>query len=74
MKSDLWAIFGFIMILVIVLSAGFVIANEFNLVAGSPGPYLNSDTLLNAYRIVLGAVFGLALAIVKIMDPSYGKK
>lgn len=74
MKSDLWAIFGFIMIMVIVLSAGFVLANEFYLVAGYPGNYLNSDTLLNAYRVVLGAVFGFALAIVKIMDPSYGKK
>ena len=74
MKSDLWAIFGFTMILVVILSAGFVLANEFYLVAGYPGNYLNSDTLLNAYRIVLGAVFGFALAIVKIMDPSYGKK
>ena len=74
MKSDLWAIFGFIMVVIMALSAGFVMANEFNLVAGSPGPYLNSNTLLNAYRVVLGAVFGFALAIVKIMDPSYGKK
>ena len=67
MKSDLWAIFGFIMIIVIVLSAGFVIINEFNLVAGSPGPYLNSDTHLNAYRVLLGALSGFALAIVNIM-------
>ena len=74
MKSDLWAIFGFTMIMVIVLSAGFVMLNELILVVGSPGIYLNSDTLLNAYRVVLGAVFGFALAIVKIMDPSYGKK
>lgn len=74
MKAELWAIFGFIMIVVIALSAGFVLANEFYLVAGSPGNYLNSDTLLNAYRVVLGAVFGFALAIVKIMGPSYGKK
>ena len=66
MKLDLWAIFGFIMIMIIVLSAGFVIANEFNLVAGSPGPYLNSDTHLNAYRVILGAVAGFVLAIVNI--------
>lgn len=72
MKSDLWAIFGFIMIMVIVLSAGFVIANEFNMVAGSPGIYLNSDTLLNAYRVILGAVAGFALAVINIM--AAGKK
>ena len=72
MKSNLWAIFGFIMIIVMVLSAGFVVANEFNLVAGSPGPYLNSDTHLNAYRVVLGALVGFALAIVNIM--AAGKK
>lgn len=53
-----------------VLSTGFVIANEFNLVAGSPGPHLNSDRLLNAYRVVLGAVIGFALAIVNIMASS----
>ena len=66
MKSDLWAILGFIMIVVIVLSAGFVLANEFYLVAGSPGNYLNSDTLLNAYRIVLGAVILLSVSILNI--------
>lgn len=70
MKSDLWAIFGFIMIIVIVLSAGFVIINEFNLVAGSPGPHLNSDRLLNAYRVVLCAVVGLILAIVNLVAAS----
>ena len=53
MKSDAWTIFGFIMIVVIVLSARFVMANEFNLVARSPGPYLN------AYRTMRGAVAGL---------------
>lgn len=67
MKSNFWAIFGFIMLLTMALSAMLVIANEFNLVAGSPGPYLNSDTHLNAYRIVLGALVGFALAIVNIM-------
>ena len=72
MKSDLWAIFGFIMIMVIVLSAGFVMLNELILVVGSPGPYLNSNTLLNAYRVVLGAVAGFALAVVNIM--AAGKK
>lgn len=72
MKSDLWAIFGFTMILVIVLSAGFVIANEFNMVAGSPGPYLNIDVHLNAYRIMMGAVAGFALAVINIM--AAGKK
>lgn len=71
MKSDLWAIFGFIMILVMVLSVGFVIANEFNLVAGSPGPYLNSDVHLNAYRVLLGAVAGFTLAVINIIA---GKK
>lgn len=72
MKSDLWAIFGFTMILVIVLSVGFVIANEFNLVAGSPGSYLNHDVLLNTYRIMMGAVAGFALAVINIM--AAGKK
>lgn len=67
MKSNLWAIFGFIMIVIMVLSTGFVIANEFNLVAGSPGPYLNSGTHLNAYRVVLCAVIGFAFAIVNII-------
>lgn len=72
MKSDLWAIFGFTMILVMVLSVGFVIANEFNLVAGSPGPYLNSDVHLNAYRVLLGAVAGFTLAVINII--AAGKK
>ena len=67
MKAELWAIFGFIMIVVMVLGTGFVIVNEFNLAVGSPGPYLNNDTRLNAYRVVLGAKIGLALAIVNIM-------
>lgn len=70
MRSNLWAIFGFIMIVVMVLSTGFVIANEFNLVAGSPGPYLNSDTHLNAYRVLLGALSGFALAIVNLVAAS----
>ena len=70
MKSDLWAIFGFIMIIVIMLSAWFVIINEFNLVAGSPGPYLNGDTLLNAYRVILCAVVGLIVAIVNLVAAS----
>ena len=72
MKSDWWAIFGFIMIVVMALSAGFVMANEFNLVAGSPGPYLNSDMHLNAYRVMMGAAAGIALAIVNII--AAGKK
>ena len=72
MKSNLWAIFGFIMIVIMVLSAGFVIANEFNLVAGSPCPYLNSDVHLNAYRAMMGAGAGFALAVVNIM--AAGKK
>ena len=55
-----------------VLSAGFVIANEFNLVAGSPCPYLNSDVHLNAYRAMMGAGAGFALAVVNIM--AAGKK
>lgn len=49
------------------LSTGFVMANEFNLVVGSPGPYLNSDMRLNAYRAMMGAAAGFALAIVNIM-------
>ena len=72
MKSDLWAIFGFTMILVVILSAGFVIANAFYLVAGSPGNYLNSDTLLNAYRVMMCAVAGFSVAVVNIM--AAGKK
>lgn len=72
MKSNLWAIFGFTMIVVMALSAGFVMANEFNLVAGSPGPYLNSDTHLNAYRVLLAALTGFVVAIVNIM--ATGKK
>ena len=67
MKSDLWAIFGFIMIMVIVLSAGFVMLNELILVVGSPGIYLNSDTLLNAYRAMMCAVAGFSVAVVNIM-------
>ena len=80
MKAELWAIFGFIMIVVIALSAGFVMANEFNLIAGSPGPYLNSDRHLNAYRIMMGAVAGFALAVINFMaagkkqEKSYGYK
>ncbi len=72
MKSDLWAIFGFIMIMAIVLSTGFVMLNELILVAGSPGIYLNSDTLLNAYRVLLAALTGFVVAIVNIM--AAGKK
>lgn len=55
-----------------VLSTGFVIVNEFNLAVGSPGPYLNDDTRLNAYRVMLGAKVGFALAIFNIM--AAGKK
>lgn len=72
MKSDLWAIFGFTMVLVVILSAGFVMANEFNLVAGSPGAYLNYDALLNAYRIMMGAVAGFVVSVINIM--AAGKK
>ena len=72
MKAELWAIFGFIMIVVIALSAGFVMVNEFNLVAGSPGPYLNIDVHLNAYRTMMGAVAGFALAVINFM--AVGKK
>jgi len=72
MKSDLWAIFGFTMIVVMALSSGFVMLNEFNLVAGSPGPYLNSDTHLNAYRVLLTALTGFVVATVNIM--AAGKK
>ena len=72
MKSDLWAIFGFIMIVVMALSAGFVMVNELILVVGSPGIYLNSDTLLNAYRVLLAALTGFAVAIVNIR--ASGKK
>ena len=67
MKSDLWAIFGFTMILVMVLSAGFVMLNELILVVGSPGIYFNSDTLLNAYRVMMCAVAGFSVAVVNIM-------
>ena len=72
MKSDLWAIFGFTMIMAIVLSAGFVMLNELILVVGSPGPYLNYDVLLNAYRTMMGAVAGFSVAVVNIM--AAGKK
>ena len=72
MKSNLWAIFGFTMIVVMALSAGFVMANEFNLLTGSPGPFLNGDTLLNAYRVLLAALTGFVVAIVNIM--AAGKK
>ena len=72
MKSDLWAIFGFIMIMVMVLSAGFVMLNEFNLITGSPGPFLNSDTHLNAYRVLLAALTGFSVAVVNII--AAGKK
>lgn len=67
MKAELWAIFGFTMILIVALSAGFVIANEFNLVAGSPGPYLNNNSHLNAYRVMMCAVTCFALAVFNIM-------
>ena len=55
------------MIVIMVLSAGFVMVNEFNLVAGSPGPYLNINVHLNAYRALIGAVAGFALVVVNIM-------
>ena len=54
------------------LSAGFVMVNEFNLVAGSQGPYLNINVHLNAYRALMGAGAGFALAIINIM--AAGKK
>ena len=72
MKSDLWAIFGFTMVLVVILSAGFVMLNELILVVGSPGAYLNYDALLNAYRIMMGAVAGFAVSVINIM--AAGKK
>ena len=67
MKSNLWAMFGFIMIVVMVLSAGFVIINEFNLIAGSNGVYLNPSSHLNSLRVFLLATIGFALAIINIM-------
>lgn len=67
MKSNLWAIFGFTMIVVMALSAGFVMLNELILVVRSPGIYLNSDTLLNAYRVMMCAVAGFSVAVVNIM-------
>lgn len=66
MKSNLWAILGFIMIVVMVLSSGFVIANEFNLVAGSPGLYLNPVAHINAYRVFCVAVIFLGLSILNV--------
>lgn len=72
MKAELWAIFGFIMVVIIVLSALFAVVNEFNLIAGSEGAYLNPSAHLNAFRIFLGATIGFAFAVINIM--AAGKK
>ena len=66
MKSNLWAIFGFVMIVVMVLSALYALANEFNIIAGSPGVFLNPVAHINAYRVFCVAVIFLGLSILNV--------
>lgn len=72
MKAELWAIFGFTMVVVMTLSAGFIAANEINMIIGSEGNYLNNDVRIAAYRIYVASTIGLFISVANIM--AAGKK
>ena len=66
MKSHFWTVVGLFMIITMALSALYALANEFNLVAGSPGLYLNPVAHINAYRVFCVAVVFLGLSILNV--------
>ena len=66
MKSHLWTVVGLFMLITMVLSAAYALANEFNIIAGSPGLYLNPVSHINAYRVFCVAVIFLGLSISNV--------
>lgn len=72
MKSHFWTVVGLFMLITMALSALYALANEFNLVAGSPGAFLNPVTHMNAYRVFCAAVILLGMSILN--DTNDGKK
>lgn len=72
MKSYFWTIVGLFMLITMALSALYALANEFNLVAGSPGAFLNPVTHMNAYRVFCAAVILFGVSILN--DSSDDKK
>lgn len=72
MKAELWALFGFTMVVVMTLSAGFIAVNEINMIIGSEGNYLNTDVRIAAYRIYVASTIGLCISVANIM--AAGKK
>lgn len=66
MKSHFWTVVGLFMIITMALSAAYALANEFNIIAGSPGLYLNPVAHINAYRVFCVAVIFLSLSILNV--------
>lgn len=65
-KSHFWTIVGLFMLITMALSAMYALANEFNIIAGSPGLYLNPVAHINAYRVFCIAVIFLSLSILNV--------
>ena len=65
-KSHFWTIVGLFMLITMALSAAYALANEFNIIAGSPGLYLNPVAHINAYRVFCVAVIFLSLSILNV--------
>ena len=66
MKSHFWTVVGLFMIITMALSALYALANEFNIIAGSPGLYLNPESHIYAYRVFCVAVIFLGLSILNV--------
>ena len=65
-KSHFWTIVGLFMLITMALSALYALANEFNLVVGSPGVFLNPIAHINTYRVFCVAVIFLSLSILNV--------
>ena len=65
-KSHFWTIVGLFMLITMALSAAYALANEFNIIAGSPGLYLNPVAHINAYRVFCAAVILLSVSILNV--------
>ena len=65
-KSHFWTVVGLFMIITMALSALYALANEFNIIAGYPGLYLNPVSHINAYRVFCVAVILLSVSILNV--------
>ena len=65
-KSHFWTVVGLFMIITMALSALYALANEFNIIAGSPGVFLNPVAHINAYRVFCVAVILLSVSILNV--------